>query len=71
MTPDPSDDSSVRVRIRGRELSLAMTEEQAAPAEGLAHTVSARALHHTGPWTELAFFLLGAAWPGSGWSSSP
>ena len=29
MTAEQSEDSGVRVRIRGRELSLAMTEEQA------------------------------------------
>jgi signal transduction histidine kinase len=60
VTPGSSEDSSVRVRIRGRELSLAMTEEQAVRLKGLARVV----LHEpftTRPWSELGFFLLGSA----------
>ncbi len=65
VTPDQPEDSSVRVRIRGRELSLAMTEEQAVRARQLAHHV----LHEPFTkrvWSELAFFLLSSALAGAG-----
>jgi signal transduction histidine kinase len=65
VTPDQPDDSSVRVRIRGRELSLAMTEEQAVRARELAR----RVLHEPFTkrvWSELAFFLLSSALAGAG-----
>jgi signal transduction histidine kinase len=65
MTPDSSEDSSVRVRIRGRELSLAMTEEQTLRMRALAHTVLQEPFTAR-PWKELAFFLLGAALAGAG-----
>lgn len=59
------DDSSVRVRIRGRELSLAMTEEQADRIK----VVAERILHEPFTkrvWTELAFFVLGSMLAGVG-----
>jgi signal transduction histidine kinase len=65
MTPDSSEDSSVRVRIRGRELSLAVTEERAERMRGIARIV----LHEPftlRPWSELGFFLLSAALAGIG-----
>jgi signal transduction histidine kinase len=65
MTPDEPEDSSVRVRIRGRELSFALTEQQADKARELAHSV----LHEPFTkrvWSELAFFLLSAALAGAG-----
>jgi signal transduction histidine kinase len=65
VTADESEDSSVRVRIRGRELSLAMTEEQALRIKGIARTV----LHEPFTkrvWAELGFFLLGSALAGVG-----
>ena len=65
MTPDEPEDSGVRVRIRGRELSFAMTEQQADRARELARTV----LHEPFTkrvWSELAFFLLSAALAGVG-----
>ena len=65
MTPDQPEDSSVRVRIRGRELSFAMTEQQAARARELVRQV----LHEPFTkrvWSELAFFLLSSALAGAG-----
>ena len=65
MTPDQSEDSGVRVRIRGRELSLGLTEEQADRARALAR----RILHEPFTkrvWSELAFFLLSSALAGVG-----
>ncbi len=65
MTQDEREDSSVRVRIRGRELSFAMSEEQAVRAKQLAHTL----LHEPFTkrvWSELAFFLLSGALAGAG-----
>ncbi len=58
--PEHTEDSSVRVRIRGRELSLAMTEEQADRIKVLAQ----RIVHEPFTmrvWSELAFFLLSSA----------
>jgi signal transduction histidine kinase len=65
VTPDETDDSGVRVRIGGRELSLALTEEQVARAKDLAR----HALHEPFTrrvWSELAFFLLSSALAGAG-----
>jgi signal transduction histidine kinase len=65
VAPDQAEDSSVRVRIRGRELSLAMTEEQVDRLKALAE----RILHEPFTmrvWSELAFFLLGSALAGVG-----
>ena len=65
MSPDPSEDSGVRVRIRGRELSFAMTEDQAVRVKALARTI----LHEPFTkrvWSELGFFLLGSALAGAG-----
>jgi signal transduction histidine kinase len=65
VTPDQGEDSSVRVRIRGRELSLALTEQQADRARALAR----RILHEPFTkrvWSELAFFLLSSALAGVG-----
>ncbi len=65
MTPDQSEDSGVRVRIRGREMSLALSEEQAERARVLAHGI----LHEPFTkrvWSELAFFLLSSALAGVG-----
>jgi len=65
MTPDPGEDSSVKVRIGGRELSMAPTEEQKLRVKALTNTV----LHEpftARPWKELAFFLLGSGLAGVG-----
>ncbi len=65
MTPDQSDDSGVRVRIWGRELSFAMTEEQTQRVKDL----SRRVLHEPftkRAWSELAFFILSGALAGAG-----
>ena len=65
MTPDTSEDSGVRVRVGGRELSMAMTEEQKLRVKSLADAV----LHEpftARPWKELAFFLLGSGLAGVG-----
>ena len=56
-----------RVRFRGRELSFAISEEQA--TRRLAQRIL-REPFTKRPWTELAFFLLRVAWPGSAWPSS-
>ena len=71
VTPDSSEDSSVRVRIRGRELSLAMTEEQSRPREG---RWPARCCTSPSPARRGASWASSSwapRWPGSGWSSSP
>ncbi len=65
MIPDQGEDSSVRVRIRGRELSLAMTEEQATRVKALARTVFHEPFTMR-VWSELAFFLLSSALAGVG-----
>ena len=65
MTPDQAEDSGVRVRIRGREMSLALSEEHAEQARALA----SRILHEPFTkrvWSELAFFLLSSALAGAG-----
>jgi signal transduction histidine kinase len=65
MSPGSSEDSSVRVRIRGRELSLAMTEDQTLRMKAIARTI----LHEPFTkrvWAELGFFLLGSALAGAG-----
>jgi signal transduction histidine kinase len=65
MSPDESEDSSVRVRIRGRELSLAMTEDQTLRMKAIARTI----LHEPFTkrvWSELGFFLLGSTLAGAG-----
>ena len=66
MTPDTGEDSGVRVRIRGRELSFAMTEEQAPRAKGLAQTRCCTSPSRNGSWSELAFFLLSCGLAGVG-----
>jgi signal transduction histidine kinase len=63
VTPEQGEDSSVRVRFRGRELSLALTEEQTHRAKAVARTI----LHEPFTkrvWNELGFFLLGSALAG-------
>jgi signal transduction histidine kinase len=65
VTPDQGDDSSVRVRIRGRELSLAMTEEQVLRLKAIARTVAHEPFTKR-VWGELGFFLLGSALAGAG-----
>jgi signal transduction histidine kinase len=65
VTPEQADDSGVRVRIRGREMSLGLSEEQAVRAKAL----SSRILHEPFTkrvWSELAFFLLSSALAGVG-----
>jgi signal transduction histidine kinase len=56
-TDKPAKDSEVRVRVRGRELSLGFNQEQAAQARSVARTV----LHEPFTkrvWAELAYFVL-------------
>lgn len=62
---DPDEDSSVRVRIRGRELSLALSEEQALRLKGVAHTIWHEPFTMR-VWSELGFFLLSAGLAGVG-----
>jgi signal transduction histidine kinase len=65
VTPEQADDSGVRVRIRGREVGLALSEEQAERVRVLAR----RILHEPFTkrvWSELAFFLLSSALAGVG-----
>jgi signal transduction histidine kinase len=64
-TEKPDKDSEVRVRVRGREVSLGFNEEQAAQARALARTV----LHEPFTkrvWAELAYFVLASAVAGLG-----
>ena len=65
MSPGSSEDSSVRVRIRGRELSLAMTEDQTLRMRAVVRMI----LHEPFTrrvWSELGFFLLSSALAGAG-----
>jgi signal transduction histidine kinase len=65
VTPEQADDSGVRVRVRGRELSLGLSDEQAVRGKALA----SRILHEPFTkrvWSELAFFLLSSALAGVG-----
>ena len=66
VTPDRAEDSGVRVRIRGRELSLAMTEEQAVRMQGSWRGTVLHEPFTKRVWSELAFFLLGSALAGAG-----
>ncbi len=65
MTSEQGEDSSVRVRIRGREVSLALSEEQAAHVRAFARTVL-REPFTSRVWAELGFFLLSSALAGVG-----
>jgi signal transduction histidine kinase len=64
-TDKPAKDSEVRVRVRGRELSLGFNEEQAERARSIARTV----LHEPFTkrvWAELAYFVLASALAAAG-----
>ena len=65
MSPDAGEDSGVRVRIRGRELSLAMTEEQTVRMKAIATTIVHEPFTKR-VWAEFGFFLLGCALAGAG-----
>jgi signal transduction histidine kinase len=65
MTDEDTDDSSVRVRFRGRELSMGMSEEQTLRLKALARTIGHEPFTKR-VWSELGFFLLGAALAGAG-----
>jgi len=54
---EPSDGTGVHVRVRGRELSLAISEEHAIRLKSLAQRI-AREPFTKRPWAELAFFLV-------------
>ena len=59
-TEKPDRDSEVRVRLRGREVSFAFNEEQAAQARTVFHTVL-REPFTKRVWAELAYFVLASA----------
>jgi signal transduction histidine kinase len=64
-TDKPAKDSEVRVRLRGRELSLGFNEEQAERTRDVARTV----LHEPFTkkvWAELAYFVLASGIAGVG-----
>ncbi len=52
---EPTDDTGVHVRVRGRELSLAISEEHAVRLKSLAERI-VREPFTKRPWAELAFF---------------
>jgi len=54
---EPAEDTGVHVRIRGKELSLAISEEHALRLKALAQQII-REPFTKRPWAELAFFLV-------------
>ena len=62
---EPADDTGVHVRIRGKELSLAISEEHAVALKALAQRIG-REPFTKRPWAELAFFLVSGGLAGLG-----
>jgi len=62
---EPTDDTGVHVRVRGRELSLALSEEHAVALRSLAQR-AAREPFTKRPWEELAFFVVSGGLAGIG-----
>ena len=54
---DQAEDSELRVRLRGREISLAISEEQAERVKVLARRILREPFTQR-PWSELAFYLV-------------
>ena len=62
---ESADDTGVHVRIRGKELSLAISEEHALAIKALAQRIG-REPFTKRPWAELAFFLVSGGLAGLG-----
>jgi signal transduction histidine kinase len=62
---EQTEDTSVHVRIRGKELSLAISEEHAVALKSLAQRIG-REPFTKRPWAELAFFLVSGGLAGLG-----
>jgi len=62
---EQAEDSEVRVRLRGKEMSLAVTEEQAARMKATARHI-VREPFTKRPWSELGFFLVSGGLAGVG-----
>jgi signal transduction histidine kinase len=54
---EQAEESELRVRVRGREMSLAISEEQATQAKALARRI-VREPFTKRPWSELGFYLV-------------
>ena len=54
---EQAEDNDVRVRVRGREMSVAITEEQVEAAKRVAERIL-REPFTARPWNELAFYLV-------------
>jgi signal transduction histidine kinase len=62
---EPTDDTGVHVRVGGRELSLAISEEHAVALRSLAQRI-VREPFTKRPWAELAFFVVSGGLAGLG-----
>jgi signal transduction histidine kinase len=62
---EPTDDTGVHVRIRGKELSLAISDEHAVALKSLAQRIG-REPFTKRPWAELSFFLVSGGLAGLG-----
>ncbi len=60
-----TENDEVRVRLRGKEMSLSLTEEQAAQIRQLARRV-VREPFTARPWSEVAYYLVSGALAGAG-----
>ncbi len=58
MMVDQAEDNGVRVRVRGREMSVAITEEQVETAQARRRARIVREPFTIRPWSELAFYLV-------------
>ncbi len=57
MMVEQAEDTDVRIRVRGREMSVAITEEQVELLKGVGSRIL-REPFTKRPWSELAFFFL-------------
>ena len=65
MMVEQAEDNGVRVRVRGREMSVAITEEQVETAKRVARHI-VREPFTSRPWSELAFYLVSGGLAGVG-----
>ena len=65
MMVEQAEDNDVRVRVRGREMSVAITEEQVEAVKRVARRI-VREPFTRRPWTELAFYLVSGGFAGVG-----
>src|SRR5580704_11676224 len=65
MMGEHTEDRDVRVRVRGREMSVAITEEQVEAVRKVGRRI-VREPFTRRPWTELAFYLVSGGLAGLG-----